>query len=124
MTRRRRLISLLLCACALIHVPLWAHPVSRSGTPDNPLVVLDVLIPVLIAGAWYGCGVIRLWRRSGPGRGLRPFHVTLFVLGWLSLFAALLSRLDDLGAELFSAHMIQHEVLMLISAPLLVLSQP
>jgi putative membrane protein len=116
-TPHRGLIYSAVCACSLVSLPLFAHPVTRPGAAENPLVVLDVLIPMLIAAAWYACGVIRLWRRSGAGRGLRPFHVTLFVLGWLSLFAALLSRLDELGAELFSAHMVQHEVLMLVAGP-------
>jgi len=37
---------------------------------------------------------------------------------------ALVSPLHALGAVLFSAHMIQHEVLMLVAAPLLVLGRP
>ena len=47
-----------------------------------------------------------------------------FVLGWLALVAALDSPLDTLAAALFSAHMLQHEVLMLIAAPLLVIGRP
>ena len=37
---------------------------------------------------------------------------------------ALVSPLHPLGEVLFSAHMIQHEILMLVAAPLLVLSRP
>ena len=37
---------------------------------------------------------------------------------------ALISPLHPLGEALFSAHMVQHEILMLVSAPLLVLSRP
>ncbi len=44
--------------------------------------------------------------------------------GWLALTLALLSPLDTLGAELFSAHMVQHELLMLVAAPLLVMGRP
>jgi putative membrane protein len=41
-----------------------------------------------------------------------------------ALFVALVSPLHPWGRVLFSAHMTQHEVLMLIAAPLLVLGRP
>ncbi|PXX07048.1 cytochrome c oxidase assembly factor CtaG [Paraburkholderia tropica] len=41
-----------------------------------------------------------------------------------SLVLALCSPLDTLSASLFSAHMVQHETMMLIAAPLLVLARP
>ena len=37
---------------------------------------------------------------------------------------ALISPIDSIGEELFSVHMVQHEMLMMIAAPLLVLSRP
>jgi putative membrane protein len=40
------------------------------------------------------------------------------------LFAALVSPMHPAGEVLFSAHMLQHELLMLIAAPLLVLGRP
>jgi cytochrome c oxidase assembly factor CtaG len=36
----------------------------------------------------------------------------------------LVSPLDPLGSQLFSAHMVQHELLMIVAAPLLVLGRP
>jgi len=48
----------------------------------------------------------------------------LFWSGWIALTLALLSPLHEMGESLFSAHMLQHEVLMLVAAPLLVLSRP
>jgi putative membrane protein len=47
-----------------------------------------------------------------------------FYAGWLSLVIALLSPLDVLSEKFFSAHMAQHEVLMVVAAPLLVLGRP
>jgi putative membrane protein len=61
---------------------------------------------------------------SRMGRGIRPRHVATFLAGWLSLAIALMSPLHALGGALFSAHMVQHEILMLVSAPLLVLGRP
>jgi putative membrane protein len=42
----------------------------------------------------------------------------------LALFVALVSPLDALGTALFSAHMVQHMVLVLVAVPLLVLGAP
>jgi cytochrome c oxidase assembly factor CtaG len=47
-----------------------------------------------------------------------------FAGGWLALMIALVSPMHAWGRVLFSAHMTQHEVLMLVAAPLLVLGRP
>ena len=44
--------------------------------------------------------------------------------GWAVLALALLSPLHPLGERLFTAHMIEHELLMAVAAPLLALSRP
>src|SRR5207244_12004045 len=51
-------------------------------------------------------------------------ELVCFAGGWLALFVALVSPLHAWGAALFAAHMTQHEVLMLVAAPLLVLGRP
>jgi putative membrane protein len=59
-------------------------------------------------------------------RGSAPQRPSLiyFALGWLSLVIALDSPLHEIGEQLFWVHMTQHEILMLVSAPLLVLGRP
>lgn len=47
-----------------------------------------------------------------------------FVAGALALAVALLSPLDSLAATRFWIHMLQHELLVLVAAPLLVLGDP
>jgi cytochrome c oxidase assembly factor CtaG len=47
-----------------------------------------------------------------------------FAAGWLTLAAAAVSPLHEAGENSFTLHMIEHELLMLIAAPLLVLSRP
>src|SRR5690606_7903307 len=37
---------------------------------------------------------------------------------------ALVSPVDALGVQLFSAHMVQHELMMIVAAPLMVMSRP
>lgn len=76
------------------------------------------------AALLYGAGVVRLWRQAGPGRGIARRQVAAFAGGWLALAAALATPLDALGTRLFSAHMVQHELLMVVAAPLLVLGRP
>jgi putative membrane protein len=86
----------------------------------------DVTVAVaLVTGASsYALGLRRLWRRAGPRRGLRPAHAAAYGAGLLTLWVALLSPLDTLSDVLFSAHMGQHELLMLVAAPLLVMGRP
>lgn len=78
---------------------------------------------LVLAAALYIRGALVLWRRAGEARtGLRR-RVCAFLLGWLTLVLSLLSPLDGLSDLLFSAHMSQHELLMLVAAPLLVYAQ-
>ncbi|HYJ47760.1 MAG TPA: cytochrome c oxidase assembly protein, partial [Pyrinomonadaceae bacterium] len=81
---------------------------------------------VLALTAWlYWRGARRVWRESRErGRWTRKREAWAFGFGWLALFVALVSPLHPWGEVLFSAHMTQHEVLMLVAAPLLVLGRP
>ncbi|HEX6005519.1 MAG TPA: cytochrome c oxidase assembly protein [Burkholderiales bacterium] len=83
-----------------------------------------VVACLALAAALYGAGALKLWRRAGIGRGLRLGQAAAFAGGWLTLCAALVSPLDGLGASLFSAHMLQHELLMIVAPPLFVLARP
>ena len=79
----------------------------------EPLVVITLILSA-------GLFAIGLWRQGSR----RIWEPICFAGGWLALFVALVSPLHAWGAVLFSAHMTQHEVLMLVAAPLLVLSHP
>ncbi|HKO69005.1 MAG TPA: cytochrome c oxidase assembly protein [Burkholderiaceae bacterium] len=83
-----------------------------------------VLGCLTVSGALYAIGLIRLWRHAGVGRGVHISHAVFFACGWLFLVVALVSPLDPLGTRLFSAHMVQHELLMVVVAPLMVLGRP
>ena len=82
-----------------------------------------VLASLLLTGALYVRGATRLWRR-GAQRGLRRWQIFSFAAGWLALVLALLSPIAALSEVLFSVHMTQHELLMVVAAPLLVLARP
>jgi cytochrome c oxidase assembly factor CtaG len=78
---------------------------------------LTLLAIAYVAGAW------RVWARAGPGHGLSTAHVGWFALGWITLGLALESPLHEWSERLLSAHMIQHELLMIVAAPLLAASR-
>jgi putative membrane protein len=62
---------------------------------------------------------------STRGRAVPVGRQTAFVAGVLSLALALLSPLDDLSDHyLFTAHMLQHLLLILVAAPLLLFGTP
>jgi putative membrane protein len=89
-----------------------------SAWEFDPVVVALLLISATL----YVRGVRQLWQ-NGP-RGIRRWNITCYAVGWSSLVIALVSPLHSMGSVLFSAHMAQHEVLMVIAAPLLVLGKP
>ena len=123
-----------------------AHP----GTPATPSPAWTtwswnpwVIAGLVLAACLYRRGGRALWRTAARGRAIRrregrPLSYSLrspsahavagkgvaFWGGWCALGVALVSPVHALGGVLFSAHMVQHEVLMLVAAPLLVLGRP
>jgi len=83
-----------------------------------------VTAPLALSGGLYCTGVVRLWHRAGIGRGVRLWQAGCFASGWLLLVFALVTPLHWLGERLFVAHMIEHEILMALAAPLLVMGRP
>jgi putative membrane protein len=85
----------------------------------EPLVVLGLLL----SGGLYVAGLNRLWARE-IGVGIRRWEAAAFAIGWLATVVGLVSPLHALGGVLFSAHMTQHELLISVSAPLMILGRP
>jgi putative membrane protein len=115
------MIAALPAGSALAHGsdPLTPSTLWRAWAFD-PLI----LMPLALVGVLYGRGYRVLWQRSQDGRGARRWHLAAFISGIAALVAALISPLHDLSEVLFSAHMVQHLLILLIAAPLLVLSAP
>lgn len=97
-----------------------------DGDAARPEWTFDPYVTALLfaSASLYGVGTLRLWRRAGIGRGIRFWQVLCYGTGWLLLAGALLSPLHWLGEHLFSAHMIEHEIVMACAAPLLAVSRP
>lgn len=85
---------------------------------------LTVTAPLLLLLMLYLLGVGRLRRASRLGGGVSTISVLSFVLGWTLLAIAMVSPLHDWSRRLFTAHMIGHELVMTLAAPLLVLARP
>jgi putative membrane protein len=83
-----------------------------------------IVIPLLLSGGLYMLGTARLWRHAGTGRGIHPRQVGCYGAGWLLLAGALVSPLHWMGEHLFTAHMVEHEIIMACAAPLLALARP
>lgn len=83
-----------------------------------------VLPPLLVSGALYARGAWVLWRGRDVVHGLRPWQAVSFGAGWMTVALALLSPLERWSDALFSAHMGQHELLILVAAPLVVMGRP
>lgn len=74
--------------------------------------------------AVYAAGVLRVWRRAGIGCGVRRRDVAAFAGAMLALVAALSTPMDEWAEHWLAAHMVQHELLMVVAAPLLALATP
>lgn len=78
----------------------------------SPLMLICLLVP---AG---------LYIRGALTYRVEPRRTALFIAGLLMLAVAFISPIDALSSTLFSAHMVQHLVLVIAAAPLLVWSAP
>lgn len=105
---------------ALAPAAAWAHHTPGDAPAFEPWAVACLVLSVGL----YAVGVARLWKKAGPARGIGAADVARFAAGWLVLCAALLPPLDAVSANYFAAHMLQHELLMVAAAPLLVLARP
>jgi cytochrome c oxidase assembly factor CtaG len=82
-----------------------------------------VALPLLTLGGAYALGA-RAWNARSRRRVVPTWKAVAFVAGCAAVAIALLSAIDEVALDLFTAHMIQHELLMALAAPLLVAAEP
>lgn len=115
------------CATLLLFVAkiVSAHEIGPANVSElNEWWSFEpgVVVPLLLTAFLYSFGVYRL--RAAASTAFGVAEIACFAAGWFTLVVALVSPLHPWGAVLFSAHMTQHELLMLVAAPLLVLGRP
>jgi len=111
----KRALIVLLTAVA---VPASAHAPTAAARPGPWLAI--VLLGLAAVGYVTGIARVRPHVHAQRELGARAWA---FAAGWVALALALLSPLDAAAGRSFAAHMIQHEALMLIAAPLLVMGR-
>ena len=100
-----------------------AHALHAVATAPGWTFDGWVVAPLLVSLLWYAAGHARLRARSAATTTHRR-GALYFGAGWLVLAAALVTPLHEAGERSFAAHMLEHELLMLAAAPLLVLARP
>ena len=120
----RALTLLSLLPMPALAAPAFAHSAhdhhEALGWTWDPWIT----VPLLLSALLFGLGWQRLHGRSAKGRRKLSRQAWLFATGWLAMAGALVSPLHEAGERSFTAHMIEHEVLMLLAAPLIVLAEP
>src|SRR3954463_450937 len=100
----------------------WAHTGGSTISPEHFWSAWSyepvTIVFLVLTAALYLSGVRQM--KTKPS----GWQIASFVTGIAVLALTLLSPLHQLGTQLFSAHMAQHELLMLIAAPLIVLGRP
>jgi cytochrome c oxidase subunit 2 len=97
-----------------------AIEIAARSWPQEPAVLLCLATAALL----YSLGVARAWRVAGVGRGVGTGRALAGFLGLAAVAAALASPIEPLSGLVFSAHMAQHLLLVLVAAPLLVVAAP
>jgi len=100
-----------------------AHAESRSLTAPGALSVWDLAVVAVLAlsGILYLRGVAEMQRRGA----FQPLRERIaFACGWSVLVLTVMPPIDALAIELFSVHMVQHELMMLAGAPLVMAGRP
>jgi putative membrane protein len=105
---------------AFVPCAAGAHALDDAVTIDTGAAV--VLALLALAVLLFGVGSRRLRRKGGAHA--QAGRDGCFAMGALALGACLLPPLDVWSSNSFFAHMVQHELLMLVAAPLLVLGRP
>lgn len=110
---------------------LGTRPVWADGAPtDRPVTWYDwnpdivFMLGLVLVGWLYARGLAALWRKAGPGEVVSSYQAAAFAVGLAVLVVALISPLDLLSEQLAAAHMVQHMLVMVVAAPLLVVGAP
>lgn len=106
-----------------------AHGSVPQAPPSVATLAFDWHLEPLLTGGLLAAAVGWLWirrrvARLHPGNGVPALRSAAFFGGLAAIAVALMSGIEQYDTTLFSIHMVQHLLLMLVAAPLLVLAAP
>lgn len=107
-------------ALSVVAFAVWPVIAQAHGAvaSDGIDAATGVAVAALTLATWlYGRGYAR-------SPALRARHAIAFLGGWFAIAIALVSPLDRAAERSFALHMVQHELLMLVAPPLLILGRP
>jgi putative membrane protein len=116
-------VAITVLLAALVQVTLAAHGVAEGLNEPRALSPWDVFATALLIalGFLYALGS----RRMSVRHAVHPRRERIcFWCGWVTLLGSILPPLDALALQSFAAHMAQHELMMLLGAPLLIAGRP
>jgi putative membrane protein len=119
--RQRVPIAVAAFAVVLRVSSVSAHEAGKIGAAGPSSWDGAVMLLLVMAALMYLVGTLQLRRR---GAHVRSVERAGFWIGWLAMFAAVSPPMDAETAFAFSSHMAQHELLMLIGAPLMIVGRP
>lgn len=114
-------LTLPLSILLITPLPVLAHADEAAEGGETAVIILTLLS---VSAILYWRRSEQIWRRLGKGRGIGLWHPIFFVLAMGMLGLALASPIEQWSGELFAAHMVQHVLLLMGAAPLLVLATP
>ncbi len=110
-------------AVASAHGPIPADPPTLAalalGWHLDPLVA-GALLAMVACWIW----VVRRVARLHPDHPVAPARTAAFLGGVAAIAVALLSGIERYDTTLFSVHMVQHLLLIVVAAPLIALAAP
>jgi putative membrane protein len=126
-TGRNRAVTSLIVIALLVFLGFpvdsaWAHPSTDATSFTDWHWRPDVIIVVTFLSTAYVIGWRRLRKRNL--HSTKAWQLLLYLASMTTICLALLSPIDALGSFLFIFHMTQHELLMMVAAPLLLLADP
>ena len=129
MWRMRRALLLALLVASLVLPPLALGHGAEAPPPALPGVLFEWSFDLLALFAIVAVAAVYLWavRRvntAHPGNRQPTYRAWLFLGGLASIGIALLSPIEAYEGTLFSVHMVQHMLLELVAAPLLLAGAP
>ncbi len=129
LTRRLATMAAALAGIALLAGPVAAHGPVPAEAPTAANLLLGwtfeplPTLGLLVVTVWWWWAVRRV-NTVHPGNPVPRRRSVAFYGGIVALAFALLSGIARYDTTLFSVHMVQHVLLMLVAAPLLALAAP